>query len=91
LKPHSKQTKALFFFSSLKNNKGLKKQTKTLDPLLPPVLSKVAPQEDGTADTNNAVDIQKGFHNGVFLQGNNDGLHFSWGRLCAFAAHATQP
>lgn len=54
------------------------------------MLRKVAPEEEGTANAGDEVDVQKGFHEGVFFQGNYDGFHFARG-LLAHALHSTEP
>ncbi|KAB1262957.1 hypothetical protein Cadr_000023952 [Camelus dromedarius] len=53
--------------------------------------SKVAPEEDGTADADDEVDVQKGFHQRGFFQGHYDRVRPARGPLLALAVHSTEP
>lgn len=55
------------------------------------MLSKVAPEKDGTADADDEVDVQKGFHQGVFIQGNYDRVCSARHLLLALVLHPTEP
>ena len=56
-----------------------------------PTLSKVAPEKYGTADANDEVEVQKGFHQGVFFQGNYDRVRSAGCLLLALVLHPTEP
>lgn len=58
--------------------------------LAQPELRKVSPKEDGTADAHNAVGVEQGFHQGIFLQGSYDRFRFAWGLLFVLL-HPTEP
>lgn len=62
-----------------------------MDPRADRVLSKVAPEEDTTADTGDEADVQEGLHPGLFLQGGNDGSRCARGLRLALAPHSTEP
>lgn len=80
----------IIYFLSLQKQGTENKQS--LDPWVHPTLSKVTPDEDGTANAHDEVDVQKGFHEGVFLQGDDGGFCFARGLLLAPAAlHPTEP
>lgn len=66
------------------------KQTALLHFLAHPELRKVSPKEDGATDAHNAVDIEQGFHQGIFLQGSYHRFHFAWGLLFVLF-HPTEP
>ena len=60
-------------------------------PRFTPTLSKVAPEKDGTADANDEAEVQKGFHQGVFFQGNYDWVRSARRLLLALVLHPTEP